>query len=125
MRARISEHQARRGSGWITIEAPIDLAGALATAEERPVLVDCLTLWLTNLMLVGHDIGAAATAFEAALNRRRASTVLVSSEVGLGIVPSTSLGRIFRDEAGLLHQHIAARADRVSLMVAGLALKVK
>jgi adenosyl cobinamide kinase/adenosyl cobinamide phosphate guanylyltransferase len=125
MRARIAEHQTRRIPGWQTVEAPVDLAGAVVQQAERPILVDCLTLWLTNLMLGGHDIPAATTALRSALDRRLAPTVLVSNEVGLGVVPETPLGRAFRDEAGLLNQAMAARADRVLFMVAGLPLTVK
>jgi adenosylcobinamide kinase/adenosylcobinamide-phosphate guanylyltransferase len=125
MRARIVEHQARRGPGWRTIEEPIDLASALSRAAERPVLLDCLTLWLTNLILGGHDVLAATEAFEGALRRPAAQTVLVSNEVGLGIVPDSALGRAFRDEAGRLHQRIAARVDSVLFMVAGLPLTLK
>jgi adenosylcobinamide kinase/adenosylcobinamide-phosphate guanylyltransferase len=125
MRERIAEHRQRRGEGWQTIEAPVDLAGALAHAESAPVLIDCLTLWLTNLMLGEHDIAAALAAFDAALERRAHPTFLVSNEVGLGIVPETPLGRRFRDEAGRLNQHIAAKAARVLLMVAGLPMTVK
>jgi adenosyl cobinamide kinase/adenosyl cobinamide phosphate guanylyltransferase len=123
MRARIATHQARRGPGWETAEAPIDLAPALARAQ--PVLLDCLTLWLTNLLLGGHDIAAATDALDAALVARGAPAVLVANEVGLGIVPDNALARQFRDAAGQLHQRIAARADRVVLMVAGLPLLVK
>jgi adenosylcobinamide kinase/adenosylcobinamide-phosphate guanylyltransferase len=125
MRSRIAEHQARRHAGWNTIEAPVDLAGAIARAAGRPVLIDCLTLWLTNLMLGGHDIAAATAALEAALDSRTEPTVMVSNEVGLGIVPETPLGRAFRDEAGRLNQQIAARADRVLFMVAGLPMTLK
>jgi adenosyl cobinamide kinase/adenosyl cobinamide phosphate guanylyltransferase len=125
MRARIAEHRARRGEGWHTIEAQVDLPGALGQAAERPVLVDCLTLWLTNVMLAGHDIAAATDALEAALSRRPAPTILVGNEVGLGLVPDTPLGRAFRDAAGRLHQRLAARADRVLFMVAGLPMTVK
>jgi adenosylcobinamide kinase/adenosylcobinamide-phosphate guanylyltransferase len=125
MTARIAEHRARRGDGWRTIEAPIDLPCALAEAAEHPVLVDCLTLWLSNLMLAGHDIADATQALEAALRRRQAPSILVSNEVGLGIVPEMPLGRAFRDNAGRLHQQIAAYADRVLFMVAGLPMTVK
>ena len=125
MRDRIAVHQARRGDGWHTIEAPSDLADAIARAAARPVLIDCLTLWLTNLMLGGHDIPAATAALEAALDLRRVPTVLVSNEVGLGIVPETPLGRSFRDEAGVLNQRMAARADHVLFMVAGLPMTLK
>ncbi len=125
MRARIAEHQGRRGQGWRTIEAPVSLADAVAGQADRPVLVDCLTLWLTNLMLGGHDIQAATAALEAALNDRHAPTVLVSNETGLGLVPPTPLGRTFRDEAGRLNQRMAARAGHVVFMIAGLPLTLK
>ncbi len=121
---RIAEHRRRRGDGWRTIEAPFDLAGALAEAGETPVLVDCLTLWLSNLML-GDGVAAAASVLEDALEKRTAPTLLISNEVGLGIVPETPLGRAFRDEAGRLNQRIAARAGRVLFMVAGLPMTVK
>jgi len=124
MQARIAEHRARRATGWRTTEAPTDLPAALRDAGNAPVLVDCLTLWLTNLILGDADLEAAAAALDAALERT-APTVLVSNEVGLGIVPDNALARRFRDEAGRLHQRIAARAGRVVLMVAGLPLFVK
>lgn len=124
MRARIVEHRGRRAAGWRTIEAPLALADALRDAGDAPVLVDCLTLWLSNLMLADADLDAAEAAFDAALNRA-APTVLVSNEVGLGIVPDNALARRFRDQAGRLHQRLAARADRVVLTVAGLPLFVK
>jgi adenosyl cobinamide kinase/adenosyl cobinamide phosphate guanylyltransferase len=125
MRARIAEHRARRDAGWVTVEAPLDLTGALLDEPETPALVDCLTLWLTNLMLGEHDVAGAAAALEAALAERKAPTILVSNEVGLGIVPETPLGRAFRDEAGRLNQRIAAGADRVMFMVAGLPMTLK
>ncbi len=125
MRARVDEHRRRRDASWCTVEAPLDLPGALRDAGERPVLVDCLTLWLTNLMLGGHDLEAAETALDAALLARRAPTVLVSNEVGLGIVPDNSLARGFRVHAGRLHQRLAAVADHVVFMVAGLPMFVK
>ena len=125
MRERIATHQARRPSGWYTIEIPIALPAALSQQSDRPVLVDCLTLWLTNLMLGGHDIEAATSALENVLAARSATTVLVANEVGLGLVPETPLGRRFRDAAGLLNQRIAARAHHVTFMVAGLPLQMK
>ena len=125
MRRRIAEHRARRDASWRTVEAPLALAAALDEAGAAPVLVDCLTLWLTNLILGEHDVDVAVRSLEQALDRRRAPTVLVGSEVGLGIVPDNALARRFRDEAGLLHQRIAARADHVVLAVAGLPLTLK
>jgi adenosylcobinamide kinase / adenosylcobinamide-phosphate guanylyltransferase len=125
MRERIASHRARRAAGWETVEAPLDVSNVLAAAGERPVLVDCLTLWLSNLLLGEHDIAAATAALDAALEARRAPTVLVANEVGLGIVPDNPLARAFRDAAGRLNQHIAARADRVVFLVAGLPMRVK
>jgi adenosyl cobinamide kinase/adenosyl cobinamide phosphate guanylyltransferase len=125
MRRRIAAHRARRNTNWITMEAPIELAGALATNAACPALVDCLTLWVSNLLLGGHDITAATAELDTALNLRRAPTVLVANEVGLGIVPDNALAREFRDQAGLLHQRLASRASSVLLMVAGLPMRVK
>lgn len=125
MRARIATHRARRNADWRTVDAPLALAEALAAAGDAPVLVDCLTLWLTNLMLGERDVAAATEGLLAALDGRAAPTVLVANEVGLGIVPEHRLGRDFRDQAGLLHQRIAARAARVLFMVAGLPMVVK
>jgi adenosyl cobinamide kinase/adenosyl cobinamide phosphate guanylyltransferase len=125
MRARIAEHRTRRGQDWETIEASRDLPTALARAGTSSVLVDCLTLWLSNLMLDGADIPEAAANLETALDARTAPTVLVSNEVGLGIVPENALARRFRDAAGLLNQRLAARADHVLFMISGLPLNVK
>ncbi|PTM39684.1 bifunctional adenosylcobinamide kinase/adenosylcobinamide-phosphate guanylyltransferase [Bosea sp. 124] len=126
MRDRIAEHRARRPEQWITQDAPLELPGAMAGLPVgRPVLVDCLTLWLTNLILAEHDTAAAAAALIAACERASGPVVLVSNEVGLGIVPDNALARRFRDEAGRLHQAIAARAGRVVFMVAGLPMQVK
>ncbi len=121
MHARIAAHQASRPPGWRTIEAPLDLPAALAT--PGPALVDCLTLWVTNLMLAGREPDWPALL--AALDARAAPAVIVSNEVGLGIVPDNALARAFRDLAGRLHQQVAARADRVLFMVAGLPMVVK
>lgn len=126
MRARIVEHRARRGADWRVIEAPRDLAGVLATAcAGSAILIDCLTLWLSNLMLAERDIDVEINRLEAALAGIAGPVVLVSNEVGLGIVPDNALARRFRDAQGRLNQRIAARADRVVLMVAGLPLVVK
>ena len=124
MTSRIAAHRARRGAGWRDLEAPRDLAGALAGLRDA-VLVDCLTLWLSNLMLADADIEAESARLEDVLTRMAAPVVLVSNEVGSGIVPDNALARRFRDAQGRLNQRIAARADRVVLMVAGLPLVVK
>src|SRR5436190_13886095 len=126
MTARIAEHRGRRGGQWQTIEAPLDLAGAITGAPTfATVLVDCLTLWLNNLMFNNRDIDAETQRLEAALAARRAPSVLVSNEVGSGIVPDNAEARRFRDLQGRLNQRIAARADRVVLLVAGLPMVVK
>ncbi len=125
MRARIARHRADRAAGWQTDEVPIALPAALAAAGDRPVLVECLTLWVTNLLLADHDIDQATDALLAALRARRAPSVLVANETGLGIVPDNALARRFRDAAGVLNQRVAVQADRVLFMVAGLAMTVK
>ena len=127
MADRIAAHRARRGDTWETVEAPIDLAGALqqATAADAAVLVDCLTLWLSNLMMAERDVGDETARLIAALPALSGPVVFVSNEVGLGIVPDNALARRFRDEAGRLHQAVAEIADRVVFMVAGLPISVK
>jgi adenosylcobinamide kinase / adenosylcobinamide-phosphate guanylyltransferase len=126
MAARIAEHRARRGAEWQTVEAPRDLAAALAaTPAGAAVLIDCLTLWLANVMLAGADVEAEMTRLERAVLERKGPIVLVANEVGLGIVPENALARRFRDTAGRLNQRLAAVADRVVLLVAGIPVKVK
>ena len=126
MKARIAEHRTRRGELWRTVEAPLDLGGAIASAPAAAaVLVDCLTLWLSNLMFRECDIDIETQRLEAALAARNARTLLVSNEVGSGIVPDNAQARRFRDLQGRLNQRIAARADRVVLLVAGLPMVVK
>lgn len=125
MAARIAAHRARRAPSWKTVEAPHELAEAVILCQPMPVLVDCLTLWLSNLMLAESDIDAETLRLERALEAVSAPVVLVANEVGSGIVPDHPLGRKFRDLQGVLNQRIAARADHVVLMVAGLPLAVK
>ena len=126
MAARIAEHRSRRGERWQTVEAPLDLAGTLAAAPmAATVLVDCLTLWLANLMFKDRDVEADIQRLEQVMAARQAPLVLVSNEVGFGIVPENALARRFRDLQGRLNQRIAARADRVVLMVVGLPMFVK
>ncbi len=125
MAKRIESHQARREVGWITIEAPIDLPGAIEGAPEGPLLVDCLTLWLSNLLMGDQDFRASSDKLELALAARDGVVVLVANEVGLGIVPDNPLARKFRDVAGLLNQRIAALAQDVFWVAAGLPLRLK
>ncbi|KAB2886265.1 MAG: bifunctional adenosylcobinamide kinase/adenosylcobinamide-phosphate guanylyltransferase [Albidovulum sp.] len=126
MAARIAAHQARRGEGWITRAEPLDLLGALAETDGKgPRLVDCLTLWLTNLLLAEADWQAAVRGLLAALPAQSSPVVFVTNEVGMGIVPDNALARTFRDAAGVLNQWVAAAADEVYLAVSGLPLKVK
>lgn len=127
MRARITAHKSRRGEGWETVESPMDLPEALAAQGQsgRPILVDCLTLWVTNLMLAEHDVDAAFNRLAASLPAIKAPVVFVSNEVGLGIVPDNAMAREFRDHAGRLHQLIAGLADEVYFVAAGLPLKMK
>jgi adenosylcobinamide kinase/adenosylcobinamide-phosphate guanylyltransferase len=124
MAERIAAHQTRRGTGWRTVEEPHDVASVLA-ADEGAILVDCMTLWLSNRMLAGADMDAEIAALEAALDGHLWPAVLVSNEVGFGIVPDNELARRFRDLQGRLNQRLAARADRVVLVVAGLPMVVK
>ena len=125
MAERIAAHQARRGAGWRTLETPRDVVGALTAHGTTPLLVDCLTLWLANAVLASADVDAEIERLEAALTQAAAPIVLVANEVGFGIVPDDALGRRFRDLQGVLNQRIAARADRVVLVVAGLPLTMK
>lgn len=127
MAARIAQHRATRaGQGWVTVEAPHDLPAALAALPPAaPVLIDCLTLWLTNRLLADADLALEGRVLAAAIAARTAPVVAVASEVGLGIVPDNGLARAFRDAAGRLHQDLAAQADAVVLVVAGLPLALK
>jgi adenosylcobinamide kinase/adenosylcobinamide-phosphate guanylyltransferase len=126
MTARIAMHRARRGPFWRTVEAPLALASTIAAAgPEGPVLVDCLTLWLSNLLMAGRQPDAEAGVLCRALHEAVGPVVLVSNEVGMGLVPETPLGRHFRDAAGRLNQEIAALADHVVFIAAGLPLVLK
>lgn len=126
MDARIAKHRARRGTDWIEREAPLDLVPALvATDGGGARLVDCLTLWLSNLMHAGRDWEREVTELAAVLPGLRSPVVFVTNEVGLGIVPDNALARSFRDAAGIMNQTIAAAADEVEFVVAGLPMKLK
>ena len=127
MAARIVAHRARRGPSWHTVEAPLAVAPVIASEArpERPLLIDCLTLWLSNLLLAGKPIDAETAALCAALRLAAGPIVLVANEVGMGLVPDTPLGREFRDAAGCLNQEVASLADRVVFITAGLPLVLK
>lgn len=127
MAARIARHRADRGQLWQTVEAPRNLAAVLTDhdAPSRVLLVDCLTLWLSNLLLAGADAPAATRELLRVLAEVKGIVLLVTNEVGMGIVPENELARSFRDEAGRLHQQVAAVADEVLLVAAGLALSLK
>ena len=123
---RIALHRSRRSTGWETIDAPHDIVPALASLpKDSPVLLDCLTLWLSNRMLADADLEAESEALRAALKAHSGPVFVVSNEVGLGIVPDNALARRFRDAQGRLNQAIAAQADAVIFMVAGIPMKVK
>jgi adenosylcobinamide kinase/adenosylcobinamide-phosphate guanylyltransferase len=127
MAERIAVHRARRGPCWHTVETPIALSRAIATeaSRKRPLLIDCLTLWLSNVLLAGQLPDEEARALCNALREAAGPVVLVSNEVGMGLVPETPLGRRFRDAAGRLNQDVAALADRVVFVAAGLPLVLK
>ena len=126
MRQRIKRHQERRDGRWRELEVPIDLAGALGwIAADEIVLVDCLTLWLSNLMESNKDINVAIKSLQLQMKAIVSPVVLVSNELGMGLVPDTKLGRQFRDEQGRLNQKIAESADVVTFVAAGLPLCLK
>jgi len=127
MRQRIGTHKARRGAEWVSVEETDDLDGVLKR-EARPgraVLVDCLTVWITNLMMAEADVAARSRRLCDTLAGIESPVVLVSNEVGLGIVPENAMARAFRDHAGRLHQDIAALAATVYFVAAGLPLRMK
>lgn len=127
MAAKIERHRARRESAWTTVEEPLALADALTSHAQaaRPVLVDCLTLWLSNLIFADRDVADETRVLIAALPACAGPVVFVSNEVGGGIVPENALARRFREEAGRLNRAVAAAADRVYLVAAGLPLTLK
>ncbi len=127
MADRIKTHKAQRGPQWDNIEEPLALTDRLKalSVPEKPILVDCLTLWLTNLMMAEYDIAVERQRLLECLPDLPGPVLFVSNEVGFGIVPDNALARRFRDEAGRLHQALAARADSVYLLVAGIPMTVK
>ncbi|MGH9628341.1 MAG: bifunctional adenosylcobinamide kinase/adenosylcobinamide-phosphate guanylyltransferase [Bryobacteraceae bacterium] len=128
MQARISTHRLDRGDEFVTIEEPYDLPGAILSqgAQFDAVVVDCLTLWLSNLMLAeGYDVEAESARMLEAASKSPAALLLVTNEVGCGIVPENALARRFRDAAGLLNQQTAQAADEVYWMAFGCPLRLK
>jgi adenosylcobinamide kinase/adenosylcobinamide-phosphate guanylyltransferase len=127
MRERIARHREDRGDGWVTHEEPLALADRIAEVAraDRAVLVDCLTLWVTNLMLEERDMVAEFSGLLDAIKAAPGRLILVSNEVGLGIVPENRMARDFRDHAGRLHQQVAALVPEVYFLAAGLPLKMK
>jgi adenosylcobinamide kinase / adenosylcobinamide-phosphate guanylyltransferase len=127
MAERIARHRRDRDHRWRTVEAPLALAAAIDENARtgRVLLVDCLTLWMSNLLLQGSEVGPAADALVTTLAAAPCPIFVVSNEVGLGIVPDNALARQFRDEIGCLHQRVAKIADRVEWMAAGLVLRMK
>ncbi|MCG8690893.1 MAG: bifunctional adenosylcobinamide kinase/adenosylcobinamide-phosphate guanylyltransferase [Minwuiales bacterium] len=127
MATRIAHHKSRRDSSWQTVEAPLDLCGAIEAqaTPDRVVLVDCLTLWLNNLLLANRNIEVEADGLIATLENAAGPLILVSNEVGLGIVPDNALARAFRDHAGRLNQRVAEAADKVVFLAAGLPMTLK
>lgn len=127
MRERIALHRADRGARWSTVEAPLDLADMITACStpDNVVLVDCLTLWASNLMLAERDTAAATAGLVRAVAAARGPIILVANEVGLGIVPDNALARRFRDLAGEINQAVAGTADSVIFVAAGLPLVLK
>ena len=127
MAARIERHKDERGPEWALLECPLDLCSVLTQNDqaERVMLIDCVTLWLSNLMMAERDINAEITQLCQHLSRLRASVIFVSNEVGLGLVPETAMGRAFRDHQGRANQALAQVCDRVEFIAAGLPLTLK
>ena len=125
MRERIARHRSDRGDGWHTVEAPLDLAGALGAVTAGSVLVDCATLWLSNHLLANNDLEDQTARLLAALAACPVPVVVVTNEVGWGIVPDNALARRFRDAQGRLNQRLAAQAGLAVAVIAGLPMVLK
>ena len=127
MRERIARHQSDRDERWRTIESPVDLPAAILRegGVGRILLIDCLTLWMSNLMLSEADTDGAGEALVGSIAAAAARIMLVTNEVGMGIVPDNALARHFRDEAGRLNQRVAAAVEEAQLVAAGLSLRIK
>lgn len=125
MKNKIKEHQQRRGTGWVTVEEPIEIADYLSQTHEAPILIDCLTLWLTNLMMDERNIQDETQKLIEVLQSYQGNVFIVSNEVGQGIVPADPMARNFRNYAGNLHQKIANIADQFTFIVAGYPIQMK
>jgi adenosylcobinamide kinase/adenosylcobinamide-phosphate guanylyltransferase len=127
MADRIADHRSRRGSLWTTVEEPLDLAAAIGrnAVAGNAVLVDCLTLWLSNLMEADRPVLQQTEHLLSTLSGAKGPVVLVSNEVGTGIIPANRLARRFAEEQGLLNQRVAAAVERVVLMTAGIPMVIK
>ncbi len=127
MKDRIARHQEDRDGRWRTVEAPIALAEAIAgsSGQGGVVLVDCLTLWTSNLLLAELDVAQAVEELVAVIEKRTARLILIANETGLGIVPDNALARRFRDAAGMMNQRIASAVDTVDFVLAGLPQRWK
>lgn len=129
MRARIAEHRARRPAGWETVEEPLDLSRAILTVpQEAALLVDCIGVWVANLLADGltpAEVDGRAEGFLIEIGKRQGPCVAVTNEVGMGVVPAYPLGRLYRDILGRVNQQVAAAADVVYLLVCGIPLRIK
>lgn len=126
MEARIAAHRARRGPEWTTLNVPLDLLAALQTSDDKePRLVDCLTLWLSNLMHADRDVPNEVDNLVASIARQTAPVTFVTNEVGGGIVPENALARRYRDAAGEMNQKLAAAVDEAYLVVSGCPVRIK
>ena len=127
MRKRIEMHRKQRGNGWDTIEEPLMIADALNNIKGKcgSIVLDCLTLWLSNIMHAKLDMEAEIERLISSLRSLQACVFIVSNEVGMGIVPENGMAREFRDLAGMLNQRVAEAADEVYLVVSGIPLKIK
>lgn len=127
MKARIEKHRAERSGEWTTFEEPIDIAGLIKKIHSQydVIIIDCLTVWLSNLMLNNRDIDDTMETLSNSLKTGLCSVFIVSNELGMGIVPDNELARRFRDIAGAMNQKVAGLADKVYLVTAGIPIKIK
>ena len=127
MKDRVRRHRQDRGSTWTTVDAPVELADAILKQSQnaRVILADCLTLWMSNLLMESENLESRVEELTAAINKAQCPVIIVSNEVGTGIVPENALARQYRDAAGFANQKVAACVDKVIWMVAGIPILVK